>query len=612
MLQRGVRLVLAGALPGVLERHATADDLYADYPAWINRHDTLDAAARDALREAMSGWRERPLISVIMPAYESSPRLLGAAIASVRAQLYPEWELCIVDDASPSAHVHAMLAEAAAMDPRIRIAARATTGGTAAATRDAVAMAQGRFVAFLDHDDLLAELALYRVVEALQARPALALLYTDEDRIDLAGRRHAPHFKPDWNPDWLLATNYILHLTVVATDRVRAAGAFEARFDGVQDWDLLLRVTESLAPEQVAHVPYVLYHWREHGQSVSTGVYRKAGIEEAQRVALVEAVRRRRLQASVEPSLHGWRLRPALPTPPPLVSIVIPSHERPDLLRRCTDSLFAHTAYAPFEIVVVDHASAQPESLAFLATLRERADVRVVRDDEPFNYARLCNRGVHEASGDVVVLMNNDVEAIQGGWLGELVAQALRPGVGVVGALLYYEDFTIQHAGVLMGVNGTADRPYLGRRRGYPGIAGRAAMVQAVTAVITACAAVRRDTYHRAGGMDEAFAVSHNDLDLCLAVQALGLRNLFTPHAELIHLEGATRGHEDRPAERTRAADEAARFRHKWGARANADPYYNVNLTATGVPFRLAWPPRSEAAREESAAVVVPLMRSRR
>ncbi len=585
------QIVREGRLSAVLQRHAIVADLYADYLEWIERHDTLDDARRATLRAAAHRSATRPLVSVLMPTYRSALDDLRAAVDSVQAQLYAQWELCIVDDGSPDGSLRDYLCSLES-DPRIRVALRQRNEGISATLNAALAMARGEFVAFLDHDDLLHEAALLRVTAAIATHPDARLLYTDEDMLDVHGRRTQPHFKPDWNEAWIRTSNYVLHLCVAGTAEARAIGGFRSAFDGVQDWDFVLRLAEAVGPARIVHIPQVLYHWRVRAGSTAAGVNQKAGIESSQERAAEAMLARRGLPGTVVRSSTGLAIRHHVPDPAPLVSIVIPTRDAAPLLRRCIASIDARTRYPEWEIVIVDHDSQAPDAVALISELAARPSLRVVKFAAPFNYAAECNLGVAHANGAVIVLLNNDVEVENDDWLDHLVGHAVQPDVGVVGALLLYPDDTIQHAGVVLGLNGTADRPYVGYRRGYPGIAGRATSAQDVSAVVTACAAVRRDVYLQAGGMDESFAVSHNDLDLCLRVRALGYRNVFEPAAVLHHREGASRGMENSPADRARADDEAARFRARWGHVIADDPCYNPNLALNGAAFALAWPPR--------------------
>lgn len=586
--RRAWQIVVSGRLSGVLQRHRVVEDFFRDYPAWVEAAER-DAASRMAsyARQA-ARWPARPRFSVLMPVRDPPRAFLDQAIRSVEDQAYPDWELCIVDDASAGAAHLPDLRALAAREPRVRLLERRERGGIAVATNAALAAATGDWCVFLDQDDLLAASALFEFAVRAVERPQADTIFADEDRVDAAGIRSQPFFKPDWDPEWLRTTNCVLHPVAIRTTLLRELGGLRTGFDGVQDWDLMLRVAEAAKPGAVVHVAHVLYHWREHAGSTAAAVYEKPGIVAAQERALRDALARRGERADVEPAPGGWRIRYALPAPPPLASIVVPTRDRADLLRRCVAGLRKRTDYPRWEAVIVDNGSTEPGALQFIASLERDRRFRVLREESAFNYSALCNLGVAAAQGEIVVLLNNDVDPIGAGWLAEMAAHALRPEIGMVGAMLYYPDDTIQHAGVVLGLNGVADRPYIGYPRGFRGIDGRLAAVHAVTAMITACAAVRRQLYVEVGGMDETLQVACNDLDLCLRIAELGYRNILTPHAELHHDESATRGYRyGTPTNAQEAADEA-RFGEKWRGRLGPDRTYNPNLALEGTAFSLA------------------------
>lgn len=588
--RRTMALARGGALPGVLERHATEADLYADYGEWCRRHEPADPAGFAARVAALPS---RPLMSVLLPVFDPPVALLEATLASVRAQAYPEWELVAVDDASTDAGVHACLARAAAADARIRVARRAENGGIARATNDALAAARGAWCAFLDHDDTLAPDALLCMAEAAAARPDAQALFCDEDKQDARGVRTRPFFKPAWDGEWLRTTNCVLHFLVVRTDVLRALGGLAGGVDGAQDWDLALRLEETAGRARIVHVPRVLYHWRELPGSTAAAAFEKPGLVAAQRRVLEASLARRGERATAAHGADGWRIAWAPPAPPPRVSIVIPTRDRYALLSACVESIRGRTAYANRELVIVDNGSTEPAARDYLDRLAREGIARVVTYARPFNYAAQCNLGVREAHGTMIALVNNDIEVVTPGWLDELVALAARPGVGLAGATLYYPDGTLQHAGVVLGLNGVADRPWIGTRRGFAGPYGRARAVREVSAMITACAVVARDRYLAVGGMDESLAVSCNDLDLCLRLARAGYRHVITPFAELVHHESASRGYADDPANAQANADEEARFAARWPRELAEDPLYNPNLAREGAAYALAWPPRT-------------------
>ena len=334
----------------------------------------------------------------------------------------------------------------------------------------------------------------------------------------------------------------------------------------------------------------MLYHWREGLGSTATGINQKPQIVDRQHEVMKSMLARKQIAASVDNTIGGWRIRYALADPKPLVSVVIPTKDHGELLEKCIDGLLHRTDYSRIELVIVDHDSTEPRARHLIDRLRSEGKAIVVPYSGKFNYARECNLGVARSSGDVVLLLNNDIEVIEPDWLTEMVGHAIQPRTGIVGALLLYPDDTIQHAGVIVGTNGAADRPYIGYRRGYAGIAGRALAAQNVTAVITASAAVLRKRYDEVGGMDESLAISHNDVDLCLRLIDNGYRNVWTPHAALRHHESASRGYDNSPEQQQQAAAEEQHFRQRWGARADVDPCYNPNLARGGRLFALHWP----------------------
>lgn len=566
------------------------------YGHWLRAHPEPAGAELDRLRREAAALP--PLrISVLMPVYNPDERWLRRALDSVLGQTYSDWELCVADDASPLPHVAPLLDEYARRDNRIRLVHRPENGHISAATNTALAMATGDWVALFDHDDELAPHALQCVAQEIAAHPDAAVIYTDEDKIDEQGVRFDPHFKPDWNPDLLRSQNYFCHLSVYRTALVRRLGGMRVGLEGSQDWDLALRATEQLAPNEIRHVARILYHWRAGEGSTALHLGQKDYVAAASRRALTEHLERTGLRADVKPTVGGhWHVAPLLPAdkPHPLVSIIIPTHNAGRLVRLCLASIFARTRYAPFEVILVDNRSDDPESLALFAAVRDADGVRVLRHDGAFNYSALNNFAAREARGDVLCLLNNDIEVLEPKWLDELVGHALRPGVGAVGARLYYPDFRIQHAGVVTGLGGVAGHPFKFFERGDPGTPQfRPHLTQNLSAVTAACLVIRKETYFAVGGFDEkGLPVAFNDVDFCLRVEALGLRNVYAPGAELMHHESASRGREDTPEKIQRFQAEIETIKSRWGVRLLNDPAYNPNLSLDSEDFALAYPPR--------------------
>ncbi|HEX8416827.1 MAG TPA: glycosyltransferase family 2 protein, partial [Methylobacterium sp.] len=557
------------------------------YAAWIARFDTLTDADRQRVRAEVAGWPDAPLISVVMPVYDPKAAVLEAALRSVQAQLYPNWELCIADDASTDPAIPRLLARYAAREPRIRVIRRTENGHIARATNDALALAGGSFVAFLDHDDRLAEGALYHVASAIRAEPDLVLVYSDEDKIDSRGRRFEPHFKSGFDRELLYGQNYINHLTVVSRQALREIGGLRPGFEGSQDHDLLLRLTAGLPRDRIRHIPKVLYHWRAASGSGTFSDRAQTRIEAARQRALAEVAAP--LDARAERGPFGFnRLVRPMPDPAPLVSVVIPTRDRAELLAMVLDGLFGATDYAPIEVVVVDNDSREPATEALFARYRGDQRLRIVSVPGAFNFSDLSNRGAAAARGSILLFLNNDVEVIEGGWLRELVSIALDPEVGAVGAKLLYPDGTIQHGGIVLGIGGIAGHSHLGLSGAEPGYFARMVLAHEVSAVTGACLAMRAAVFAEVGGFDaERLKVAFNDVDLCLRVRQAGYRIVWTPHACLTHHESKSRGPEDTPEKRERFEAETAVMRERWEPQLRADPYYNPNLSRVAAHYRL-------------------------
>jgi GT2 family glycosyltransferase len=563
------------------------------YDEWVRRHDAPSASDLAGLRESIGSFTVQPTISVVMPVCDTDERLLDEAIRSVRDQVYDRWELCIADDVSTRPAVRAVLERHAAADARIMVRYRSSRGNISAASNTALEMATGDFVALFDHDDLLPPQALYWIVEAINRHPDAVLLYSDEDKVDAAGRRYDAYFKGDFNHELLLAQNMISHLGVYRRDLIVALGGFRSEFDTAQDHDLALRVAAAVPRERIMHVPRILYHWRASAGSTAASRHAKPIAADVGRRAVADHLRRVDPGCAVEPSPEApWhhRVRHPLPAERPLVSIVICTRDHGDLLRTAVESITCRSTYDEYEILVVDNGSREPATLAFLAALGGHDRITVVRDDSPFNYSRLNNTAVARTRGAVVCLLNDDIEVLAPDWLEELVSQAIRPDVGAVGARLWYPDGTLQHGGVIIGIGGVAGHAHPRLPRGKRGYFCRGVLQQEMSAVTGACLAVRRQVFDEVGGLDEDLAVAFNDIDFCLRLRRAGYRNIWTPYAELVHHESASRGPEDNPEKITRFQREIRFMQARWGEVLAGDPLYNPNLSMVAGDFSLAVP----------------------
>lgn len=566
-----------------------------EYAQWVRDSDTPSADDLAGLRASLGSFTVKPRISVVIPVFNTVPWMLEEAIQSVRTQIYDRWELCISDDVSTDPAVRTLLERHAAADDRIKVHFRTSRGNISASSNSALEMATGEFVALLDHDDVLPPNALYWVVEAINRHPDAVLLYSDEDKLDADGQRCDPYFKCDFNHELLLAQNMISHLGVYRRDAIMALGGFRSAFDGSQDHDLALRVVAAVPRSRIVHIPRILYHWRAVPGSTALSIDEKPASVDAGRRAIADHLRHVGREGTVEaapevPAYH--RVRWTLPAVRPLVSIVICTRDQAALLRTAVTSITSRSTYGNYEILIVDNGSCDPETLACLADLARLPAISVVRDDTPFNYSRLNNAAVARTRGEVVCLLNDDVEVLSPGWLEELVSHAMAPDVAAVGARLWYPDGTLQHGGVIIGIGGVANHAHLGLRRGQAGYFGRAVLPQELSAVTGACLAVRRDVFDEVGGLDERLAIAFNDVDFCLRLRAAGYRNIWTPYAELVHHESASRGTENTPEKLARFHGEVHFMEARWGDVLRHDPYYNRNLSMVSAHYTLAVPPR--------------------
>jgi len=533
---------------------------YSVVHQWIDVLDRLD------------GLRAHPLISIVMPVYDPAPGALGLAIESVLYQLYENWELCIIDDKSPSEATRDIIARYAGQDSRIRYVFREENGHIAAASNQGLAMAGGDFIAFLDHDDELTPDALAQIAIAVEMQPDVDFLYSDEDKIDESGDLQDQVLKPDWSPEFILNCGFTAHLSVFSRSILDRLGGFRSEFDGAQDYDLALRASE--ITDRIVHIPAVLYHWRVSPRSTAGGGEAKPYALERAKDALREHMARRNLKGSVSAAdLPGHTCFTPELDEDDMVSIIIPTAggngefggRHINFVVNCVESIVAKSSYAHREIIVVHNGDLSGDMLARLTA----ADVRLVRYDAPgFNLAQKMNLGSEHASGAHLIFMNDDTEVISPGWIEGLLRFNQMPGVGVVGAKLYFADGTIQHVGVSID-RGEPNHPMLGAPATASGPMGFAKLPHNVSAVTGACFMTRAALFKSLGGFDLAFDVNYNDVDYCLRVVDAGARIVMNPACELYHFQSSSRDFSVRP-------DEFRRFTERWGARYQNERYHRT------------------------------------
>jgi len=552
----------------------------SDYDRWIAHFETRNTAL---IQLKVRHFAESPLVSILIPVYRTPLDILRQTVESVRKQSYSNWELCIADDCSQSPEITRLLSDYAAGDSRIRVEFLTTNGGISHASNAALAMARGEFVALLDHDDELAQDALYHVVEAINLQPDVGLLYSDEDKIDEDGRRYDPFFKPDWSPDLLLSENYICHLLVVRRSHLNQAGGFRSAFDGSQDYDLVLRL--AAGNPRIVHIPRVLYHWRSLPDSTATSPDRKGFAAGAAQRAIQEDLDRRSVAAKVVPgTIPGrWRVRYVL-AEEPQVSIIIPSGKT-DPLRNNLPSLFGKTEYRNYEVVVIDNSRDSEIQKLVEGWPDPPQPLRYIDwRHRPFNYSVINNEAARHCQSPILLFLNDDTTVIEPGWLQALVELAARPEVGAVGAKLLYPNGNIQHAGVVMGLFencGHAFKGLAGNQQHYFDLPD---VIRNVSAVTGACLMTRAAVFQAVGGFDEqTFPVAFNDIDLCLKIGQQGYRVLYTPYASLYHHEAFSKTTKDlipHPAE-------VEAMRIKWKDVIEADPFYSPNLSRIAEDYSL-------------------------
>lgn len=559
-----------------------------DYDLWVQHHRLTDHDIME-IRNNSKAFRIKPLISIIVPVYNVDQVWLEKAIDSVRNQLYDNWELCLCDDCSPKAHVREVLKRYAGLDKRIKILLKEKNEGIAVTSNAAFSLATGDYVGLLDHDDELSIDALYENVKVINEVPGVGLIYSDEDKLDMQGNRVDPFFKPDFSPELICSQNYICHFSVIARSILDEIGGFREGFDGSQDHDLVLRVIEKA--QKVHHIPKILYHWRKIPGSTAAVYDSKSYAWEAGRKAVEEFLVRSGVRATVSLGRYqgSYRVRREI-IDEPLVSVIIPFKDKSDILKTCIDSIIKKSTYKKFEILGVSNNSSEKETFSLMRSLSEQDQrIQFVEYNVPFNFAAICNHAVDLAKGDYVVLLNNDTEVISPEWLESLLEQAQNPDVGAVGGKLYYPDYRVQHAGIVIGMAGVAGHPHHFFHKDDVGYYARPHVIHNVSAVTGACMMVRKQLYLAVGGMDsEQFAIAYNDVDFCLKLLRKGYRNVFTPYSEMFHHESLSRGYEDTPEKLERLTRESEAFRRKWhDLLEKGDPYYSPHLTLAGENFAL-------------------------
>lgn len=563
----------------------------SQYWRWIEKNEPNEEEL-SAISVEGKNFNYRPKISIIMPTFNTDELYLRAAIESVLKQTYDNWELCIADGGSTVSWIKTILEEYVKIDSRIKVVFLKQNRGIAGNSNRALALANGEFVGFLDHDDAIAPFTFYEIIKILNMKRGFDIIYSDEDKIDEHGRRSSPFFKPDWSQDMFLSCNYPIHITILRKKLLDDLHGFKEGYNGSQDYDLLLRATEVVKETKIAHIPKVLYHWRTISTSTAASSGAKPYAYEAAKKALADAMYRRGIEFDeITDGLWqgSYRIKYKI-IGNPRISIIIPTKDKRDLLERCIDSIIMKTAYLNYEILLIDNQSRESETFCYYNELKKNQKVRLLYFDDAFNYSAINNFAVSNSDSEFILFLNNDTEVISPEWLGAMIGHIQRPEVGAVGAKLLFPSGLIQHCGVILGYG---DPPIAGHHYcKYPNCNGYGGVINTIrnfSAVTGACMMTKRSLFVEVGGLDEKnLAVSLNDVDYCLRLRERGYHIVYTPYATLYHHESMSRGYDDTPENKLRFQREIKHFRGRWGAMIdNRDPYYNPNLSLDRADFSI-------------------------
>ena len=554
---------------------------YSDYDAWIRAKELSNRQKKEQKKDSAK-FAYRPLISIVIPLYNTPIPYLKKIVESIQKQTYDNWQLCLADGSSTT-DVERFINRRYKNEQRITYKKLKKNGGISANTNEALRLARGEFILLADHDDIILPQALCEIVKVLNEHPETEIVYTDEDKISMNGKMYfGPNFKPDFSIDLLHSVNYICHIFMVKKTIVDEIGEFRSEYDGAQDYDFILRCCEKT--NHIYHIPQVLYHWRSHPDSTAENPENKRYAFDAGRRAIQEHYRRIGWKASVEDGeyLGIYRNRFEIDGNPK-ISIIILNKDHIDDLDKCISSILRKSSYQNYEIIVAENNSEEKSTFDYYDKITEKDPrIKVVywKGEGGFNYSAINNFAAKSATGEYFVLLNNDIEVISENWLEEMLGYCQRKEVGIVGAKLYYPDHTIQHAGVVLGMGGIAGHILCQASGDEPGYNGRLVTVQDMTAVTAACMMVKSSVYEEVDGLDESFKVAFNDIDFCMKVREKGYLVVFTPYAELYHYESKSRGLEDTPEKQMRFAGEIKKFQEKWAEELKkGDPYYNSNLS---------------------------------
>ena len=545
------------------------------YKIWMEKNNLRQ---QDIENQKNYKFEYSPQISVVVPMYNTNEIFFKELIESIENQTYSNWELCLADGSESQ---NESLKQYYEKNEKIKYKFLNENKGISENTNKAIELATGEYIGFLDHDDLLSQDALFEMVKVINEKENAEFIYSDEDKINETGERFEPYFKPDYSPETLVCNNYITHFVVVKKELVDKVGKLNSKFNGAQDFDFVLRATNEA--KEVFHISKILYHWRVHKSSTANVADAKPYAYEAGKRAVEAHLKRTGKKGIVEegqdvPGIYKIKYEIE---GNPKVSILIPNKDNVNLLKTCIDSILKLTTYKNYEILIIENNSEKKETLEYYNEISKNEKVRIINSGiKEFNYSKIINFGVQNATGEFILQLNNDTKVLNSDWLENMVGYAQNKEIGAVGARLYYDDKTIQHAGIIVGLSGIAGNMLVNLPYGKHAYFGREAATRNVAAVTGACLLCRKELYEEVGFMDEEkFKVAFNDVDFCLKLLEKGYRNIYNPYSELIHYESKSRGYEYTKAKEERFNKESENFKLKWKKYIDYDPYYNVNFT---------------------------------
>ena len=572
--EKGIVETVSGIKPHYIQ-HCYSKKINYHYQSWLKQHTPKKSDLLNQQKESLL-FKYQPKISIVTPVYNPPPKYLKLCLESVLNQTYHNWEFCLADDCSTNPEIKKILNTYNKKDSRIKIVFRPKNGHISQASNSALKIATGEYIALLDHDDELTPQALFKIVQLLNQYPKADLIYSDEDKLELNGHFTDPSFKPNWSPDLFLSTNYICHLTTIRKSLINTVNGFTKGLEGAQDYDLILKVIEKT--KNIFHIPDILYHWRKIPGSTAAVYSTKSYAYQASIKSLSNHLNRTKTNGSVTQGLQDGTFRVVYQIQKPLVNIIIPTHDKVEYLKKCVESIIQKSTYKNYEIIIVDNRSIQKETLNYYQQLKNNPDIKILNWDKKFNFSDVNNYAVKKCQGEYLIFLNNDTEVISPDWIESMLQLAQNKNTGAVGCKLIYPNQNIQHAGVILGLDGIANHNFYRLpdtiSQPFP-ILNSKDMIRNFSAVTGACLMINKKKFLSVAGFDPNLKIAYNDVDLCLRLNKKGYQTVYTPFAKLYHHESISLS---KNRDESQFKKEQAIMIKRYKNIINNDPFYNSNL----------------------------------